>query len=82
MEIRADKARLGIESPKEVMPHRREVYEAMKQRHEEKKRTDRIPVGLWTSIRNAIRLLHPSPEGFSGLFLQALDHGNGSTAWG
>jgi len=30
---------------------------------------------------NAICLLHPDPEGFSGLFLQVLDHGDGPTAW-
>ena len=30
VDIRADKARLGIELPREIMPHRREVYEAIK----------------------------------------------------
>lgn len=30
------------------------------------------------SIRNAIRLLHPGPEGFSGFLLQILDHGDGA----
>jgi carbon storage regulator len=30
VEIRADRVRLGIESPEEIPPHRREVYEAMK----------------------------------------------------
>jgi len=33
------------------------------------------------SVRHAIRLLHPGPEGFSGLFLQALDHGDGPAGW-
>lgn len=37
VEIRGDKVRLGIESPKEVMPHRREVYEAIRRSDEEKK---------------------------------------------
>jgi carbon storage regulator len=30
VEIRGDKVRLGIESPKEIMPHRREVYDAIR----------------------------------------------------
>ncbi|HLD08257.1 MAG TPA: carbon storage regulator CsrA [Candidatus Peribacterales bacterium] len=30
VEIRGDKVRLGVEAPKEVPVHRREVYEAMK----------------------------------------------------
>ena len=30
MEIRGDKVRLGVEAPKEVPVHRREVYDAIK----------------------------------------------------
>ena len=30
VEIRGDKVRLGVESPKEVPVHRREVYDAIK----------------------------------------------------
>jgi carbon storage regulator len=30
VEIKGDKVRLGIESPKEIAPHRREVYEAIR----------------------------------------------------
>lgn len=33
VEIRGDKVRLGVEAPKEVPVHRREVYDAIK-RHE------------------------------------------------
>ena len=32
VEIRGDKVRLGVEAPKEVPVHRREVYEAIQQR--------------------------------------------------
>lgn len=31
VEIRGDKVRLGVEAPKEVTVHRREVYDAIKQ---------------------------------------------------
>ncbi len=35
VEIRGDKVRLGIEAPRDVSVHRREVYEAIKRREEE-----------------------------------------------
>ena len=35
VEIRGDKVRLGIEAPKEVPVHRREVYDAIKQNEED-----------------------------------------------
>ena len=34
VEIRGDKVRLGVEAPKEVPVHRREVYEAIKRNEE------------------------------------------------
>lgn len=36
VEIRGDKVRLGIEAPKDVPVHRREVYEAIKKAEQEK----------------------------------------------
>ena len=35
VEIRGDKVRLGVEAPKEVPVHRREVYDAIKRSVEE-----------------------------------------------
>jgi carbon storage regulator len=37
VEIRGDKVRLGVEAPKEVPVHRREVYDAIKRGESEKK---------------------------------------------
>ncbi|MFT5299991.1 MAG: carbon storage regulator [Mariniblastus sp.] len=36
VEIRGDKVRLGVEAPKEVPVHRREVYDAIKRSENEK----------------------------------------------
>lgn len=35
VEIRGDKVRLGVEAPKEVPVHRREVYDAIKRSEQE-----------------------------------------------
>jgi len=40
VEIRGDKVRLGIEAPKEVPVHRREVYDAIKRNQDEQKAND------------------------------------------
>ena len=38
VEIRGDKVRLGVEAPKEVPVHRREVYDAIKRAETEQQR--------------------------------------------
>jgi len=35
VEIRGDKVRLGVEAPREVPVHRREVYDAIKRQNEQ-----------------------------------------------
>ena len=37
VEVRGDKVRLGIDAPKEVTVHRREVYDAIKESEKPKK---------------------------------------------
>lgn len=40
VEIRGDKVRLGIEAPAHVSVHRREVYDAIRQAHEQPQQTE------------------------------------------
>jgi carbon storage regulator len=40
VEIRGDKVRLGVEAPKEVPVHRREVYDAIKRAENEQSESD------------------------------------------
>ena len=40
VEIRGDKVRLGVEAPKEVPVHRREVFEAIRRSEEEAAKSD------------------------------------------
>jgi carbon storage regulator len=42
VEIRGDKVRLGIEAPKDVSVHRREVYEAIQKQAEPRSSTSRL----------------------------------------
>jgi len=39
VEIRGDKVRLGVEAPKEVPVHRREVYDAIKRAEQESEKS-------------------------------------------
>lgn len=45
VEIRGDKVRLGVEAPKEVPVHRREVYEAIKRNAQEGDSANESPAG-------------------------------------
>lgn len=48
VEIRGDKVRLGIDAPRDVSVHRREVYEAIKRKESEQDSSVEIPAALPT----------------------------------
>ncbi len=43
VDIRGDKVRLGIEAPKDVLVHRREVYDAIKRSEGSQTKSPEIP---------------------------------------
>ena len=50
VEIRGDKVRLGVEAPKEVPVHRKEVYDAihgLNQEKKESKEEEKPPLGIY-----------------------------------
>lgn len=49
VEIRGDKVRLGVEAPKEVPVHRREVYDAIKRSEDEERATPALERNQATS---------------------------------
>jgi carbon storage regulator len=51
VEIRGDKVRLGVEAPKEVPVHRREVYDAIK-RSQSAQSDSASPVGMESNEEN------------------------------
>lgn len=46
VEIRGDKVRLGVEAPKEIPVHRREVYDAIKLAEKENRESNEPAAGI------------------------------------
>ena len=49
VEIRGDKVRLGIDAPRDVSVHRREVYDAIKRKESEQDSVEDDSIGLSTN---------------------------------
>ena len=52
VEIRGDKVRLGVEAPKEVPVHRREVYDAIKRNAAAQNGSSSAPTGAGTTAES------------------------------
>ncbi len=64
VDIRGDKVRLGINAPRQVQVHRKEVYEAIKRENAEASRVqldDLSGLGRTLSRRRPLRLTPPPP---------------------
>jgi carbon storage regulator len=60
VDVRGDKVRLGIEAPREVSVHRREVYEAIQRENQQAAQTKRVKLASLPPIASsAARLTLP-----------------------
>lgn len=61
IEIRGDKVRLGIDAPKNVTVHRKEIFEAISRHNATLDGPERIATGIpaeETSERNSAKVIH------------------------
>ena len=63
VEIRGDKVRLGVEAPKEVPVHRREVFDAIHRNDTSRGRKDGYPERKPRNHRPGLNPLSPRPRG-------------------